>query len=306
MKPNIRPVTRLHEWGIISSQLHTDLLFDTITNELVLDILNKKAKQFIGNPDTFLTLKEKDQDKRIKQYTRSLMKPLGQIPHFLHNKIHFETGLETKHSSLFGTGYHHTFFEYIAVIINEDIDPQILVDAIKDNFSKELLRLRAVIRHEFAHRLEMQKIHQDPVKRYHSSKRLKAVTAPQGHSEYYGKPTEIRAHANHAVELLAQGHIRGWREVLVDYIYNDTSTGHRDTRQLVKYISKLLKDYKIPFTKRIMFRRDLLNITHKMRMKIPELEGNTDPMMIYKTLGQISLDAEHHSEFDTVRMGKKH
>jgi hypothetical protein len=150
----------------------------------------------------------------------------------------------------------------------------VFVEAIKDKFDKEIIRLRSVLRHELAHRLHMEAIHRDPIKRVQSWRFQRAVTAAHDPYDYYGKPAEILAHANHTIELMAKGHDQGWREVVANYVLSDTSPGRVNTRQFIKLVSKLSREYDVPFTKRVMLRRELQQLAHQMHMKLPALTGS--------------------------------
>ena len=301
--PTIRPYTRtiLHE-RVVSSRTHTEVLFDEITTEKIRDILINKARQIIGLlPQELLSRDEEAQRKLVQRFARSLVTPLRNLPHFLYNKIDFESEPVGSHQSLFGTGYQHTFWTIISVIINEAMSPETLVEAINDKFEKEVMRLRSVVRHELAHRLDMERIHSDPVKRIQSRRFQRAVTPPPGSSDYYGKPTEILAHANHTIELMTQGHDQGWREVMANYILSDTSKNHRDTREYIRLMSKLTKELNYPFTQRIMFRRTMLKLMKQMHMDVQGLEGK-DPLEKRTILLQRGISPDKQKEIPSVRL----
>ncbi len=286
----IPPYTRVDE-RILSSRIPTEMIFDDETVDKIQQILVSKARQIIGIPPrNLLRLPQRDQEKVVQRFVRSLVVPLHNIPHFLYNKIDFEVQPVGNHQSLFGTGYQHTYWTIITVIVNETISPETVVEAMQDNFEKELSRLRSVIRHEFAHKLDMERIHLNPLHRIQSRRFQKAVTAAPGHSEYYGKPTEIIAHANHTVELMAQGHDKGWKEVLANFVLTDTSPGRKNTKKYIKTVVKLTKEYNIPFTKRFLLRRELTTLSNKMHMRLGDLVGK-DEIQQRNTLSQIGLNS---------------
>ena len=273
--PTIRPYTRtIIQERVVSSRTHTEVLFDEITTEKIREILISKAQQIVGRRSQELLDKdEESQRKTVQRFARSIVTPLHNLPHFLYNRIDFDSEPVGPQQSLFGTGYQHTFWTIITINTNEAMTPETLVEAINDKFEKEIMRLRSVVRHELAHRLDMERIHADPVKRILSRRFQRAVTEPHGRTDYYGKPTEILAHANHTIELMAQGHDQAWREVLANFILSDTSQNHKDTKKYISLVTKLTKETGVPFTKRLIFKRDLTRLANRMRIKSGELEG---------------------------------
>ena len=287
---------------VVSSRTHTEVLFDEITTEKIRDILINKAQQIVGRrPQELLDKDEESQRKTVQRFARSLVTPLRNMPHFLYNRIDFESEPVGPQQSLFGTGYQHTFWTIITINTNEAMSPETLVEAINDKFEKEVMRLRSVIRHELAHRLDMERIHSDPVKRIQSRRFQRAVTSPPGSSDYYGKPTEILAHANHTLELMTQGHEQAWREVMANYILSDTSKNHRDTKEYIRLMSKLTKELNYPFTQRLMFRRTMLNLMKQMHIDVQGLEGK-DPIEKRTILLRRGLSPERQKELPSVRL----
>lgn len=311
MQQQVFPVTRsprLLVEAVISSRIPTDMMLDSDTNEKVLEILKTTSRRIIGDPDKFLTMSPENQQVLLQRFVKNIVEPLNRVPHFLHNKVGFELGDVGNHQSLFGNGYQHIYWTIIGIVVNTSVAPEVLATAMKSDFDKEFIRLRSVLRHELAHRLDMERIHANPTKRIMSRRFGKAIFAPPNHNPYYGMPTEILAHANHAVDLMAQGHDQAWREVLANFVLMDNSPGHKSTRLLIRTMAKLLKDYDVPFTRRYTMRRELSALATKMRLRIPELAGDTgtvdDPLYIRRELTKIDVDAEKAKTFDSVRLRK--
>ena len=295
----------LHERRIISSRVHTEMLFDEATTDQIRIILTRNSRQIFGKvPSALLAFPLAQQERLVQRFAKSIVKPLSALPHFLYNRIGFEVQSIGSHQSLFGNGYQHTFWTIIIVIVNDKVSPEVLVDAMNDNFEKEIIRLRSVVRHEFTHRLDMERIHPNPVKRIQSRRFAKAVLPSGDLNDYYEKPVEIIAHANHTVELLMKGHEKGWREVLANYVLTDNSPGHVNTRKYIMSVSKLMKEYKIPFTQRILVRRVLGDLANKMRMRINDI-SDKEIIDQRNEIVKIGMTPEQEKYFPTVRLQAK-
>jgi hypothetical protein len=104
---------------------------------------------------------------------------------------------------------------------------------------------------------------------------------------------------------MSQGHETGWREVLANFVLSDTSPGHKNTRQYIKTVVKLMKDYGVPFTQRLTRKRELLKLTQQMRLRIPELTDSTSNLFSLRNeLVKTGVDPEHAKGFDIIRLRK--
>jgi len=276
---------------VISSRLHTEMLFDEVTTEQVAEILQQETRKLLGkNVQSLLEKPVPEQDRLVRHFAQNLVPKLKQVPHFLYNRINFDTQPVGDQFALFGTGYQHTFFTIVTILINTALDPKIWVEAYETDFGKEIMRLRSVVRHELAHRLHMEKIHPDPVKRWEGRKFKNAATAPPLSHHYYGMPTELIAHANHTIELIRLGHERAWKETLANYALTDPSPGFSNTKKFVRLVAKLSKEYGLPLAQRMRFRRELLKLARKMRVSAETFGGDMMKLSTRNKVLEIDTD----------------
>jgi hypothetical protein len=269
---------------VISSKLHTESIFDTVTVESIQRILMDGTKRYVSDPKTF----SKVTQKHVKQFVEHISEQLNKLPNFLHMHIHFDPQpVVTKKAPLFGEGAHSTFNEIMTISVNYAMKVKDWKDAWNGKFDLEIKRLRSVVRHELAHRLDLQKAHRDPVKRM-GSRRFKKLMIPHKNSHsYYGMPTEILAHANHTVELINLGHDRGWRETVAQYALTDSSRNFKNTKRYAKTVAKLMVEYDVPWMKRIAFKRELMKLARQMRTSV-------------NNLGADEVDKSINTALDTV------
>jgi hypothetical protein len=261
---------------IISSRRYTDNIFqaDTVCDTLLV-LRNTATKLFGVKGKMGALVSKKDKELLVMKFAIAVEKPLREIPGYNHNRITFKAEPVGTHQGLFGSGWMDTYTNNITVQINTLAPFDALVDAVKDNFLAETLKLRSVIRHELAHRMHMEHIKIDPEKRTKSWKYKRAMTAAPGADEYYGMPTEIIAHANHTIDLLQHGQDELAIRILTNIVFADYYP-YRTTRQFIKYITKLSKDYKFNFFTRRRFRKALEQVQKHIHMEVePYRQGKT-------------------------------
>jgi hypothetical protein len=161
--------------------------------------------------------------------------------------------------------------DIMTVNVNSYLDPKVWHDAFRNKFDLEIKRLRSVIRHEMAHRLDLHKAKQDPIKRMSSRKYRKLMTPHKNSDTYYGMPTEIVAHANHTIELMALDHDRGWKETIALYALSDQTRNFKNTKRFISTVAKLMVEYDIPWTKRRELKRELLKLARQMKASVKDL-----------------------------------
>jgi hypothetical protein len=254
---------------VVSSRMFTQVIFDNATQDYIKDTLKKETERILGKKPDFGKVSNKD----ISNFVKVVSNKLKEHPHFVHNNIHFDVQPTSKgdKSSLFGEGYHHVYMNLLVVYVNLNMSPEVWKDAYNNNFDKEIVRLRSVIRHELAHRMHLEKISPNPEKRMRKRAFQKAVTPRRGSHHYYGIPTEIVAHANHTIELIAAGHERGWRETLASFVLSDDSRHLKNTKRLVRLIAKLMAEYEVPWIKRLKVKRELMNLARKMKVSMQDI-----------------------------------
>lgn len=283
--------------AVISSKLHVEAIFDEVTTQSVQNLLMEGTKKFVGDTKTFKGVSNKDS----KKYAEYICDRLNRLPNFLHNNIHFEP---TPHSyksrgPLFGEGSHSTFMDIMTMNVNDSMSPQTWQDAFRNKFDLEIKRLRSVIRHEMAHRIDLQRAHKDPVKRMSSRKFRKLMIPHKNTSSYYGMPTEILAHANHTVELMVLGHDRGWKETIALFALSDHTRNFKNTRRFISTVGKLMVEYDVPWRTRLELKRELLKLAKQMRASVIDMGINDLDKAVDKALDEITPGMSKSVRFTT-------
>lgn len=281
--------------AVISSKLHLEAIFSGSTTETVQRILMDGTKKYVKDTKTFKGVS----NATSKQFAEYVADMLNRVPNFLHNHISFEAQPHSfkKKGSLFGEGSHSTFMEIMTIHVNSMMAPQVWRDAWNSKFDLEIKRLRSVIRHEMAHRVHLQKAHQDPVKRMSSRKYRKLMIPHKNSHSYFGMPTEILAHANHTVELMYLGHERGWKETIAQYALTDNTRNFKNTRRLIWTIGKLMVEYDIPWKTRLKLKRELLVMARQMRVSVKDLGYDELDKALDTALKEVDPDAAKSVRF---------
>lgn len=281
--------------SVISSKLHTEAIFTVPTVESIERILIDGTKRFIPDPKTGFS---KASNSTVKNFSEYIAEQLNKIPNFLHSKISFESQPNSnKKASLFGEGYHSTFTGIMVISVNSSMSPTTWKDAWANKFDLEIKRLRSVVRHELAHRLHLEKAQVDPVKRMKSRQYKKLMTPYRKAHSYYGMPTEILAHANHTVELMNLGHDRAWRETLAQFALTDDSSNFKNTRRFVSLVISLMKEYNVPWLKRLAFKKELIKLAKQMRASVKDLGVDQIDTSLETAIGSVSPEHTKSARF---------
>jgi len=281
--------------AVVSSRLHIEAIFDVLTTEATQRILMDGTKKYVKDTKTFKDVSNTSS----RQFAEHICDLLNRIPNFLHNQISFDPQPHTnkKNGPLFGEGAHSTFLDVMTVNVNTVMSPEVWKDAWSGKFDLEIKRLRSVIRHEMAHRLHLQKVHKDPIKRMGSRKFKKIMVPHKNSHSYFGMPTEIIAHANHTVELMWLGHERGWKETIAQYALTDDTRNFRNTKRLIWTIGKLMVEYNIPWKTRFKVKKELINMARQMRVSVKDLGSNELDKALDTAIRRVDPEASKSARF---------